>query len=86
MTSAPQMPHSAVEAPAARETALQKLVSAFILTGPTFLLLPGIFLGVWNFGALVLGWFVFGLWSGASYDPARGTVEEGESELVGTMK
>jgi nitric oxide reductase subunit B len=34
-------------------------------------------------GALVLGWFVFGLWSGASYDPTRGTVEEGEAELVG---
>jgi nitric oxide reductase subunit B len=33
-------------------------------------------------GALVLGWFVFGLWTGTSYDPSRGMVEEGESELV----
>jgi nitric oxide reductase subunit B len=34
-------------------------------------------------GALILGWFVLGLWTGASYDPSRGTVQEGESELVG---
>jgi nitric oxide reductase subunit B len=33
-------------------------------------------------GALVLGWFVLGLWTGHSYDPARGVVREGESELV----
>lgn len=37
-------------------------------------------------GALVLGWFVFGLWSGHSYDPARGVVEEGESELILTER
>jgi len=33
-------------------------------------------------GALVLGWFVFGLWTGHSYDPSSGTVQEGESQLV----
>jgi nitric oxide reductase subunit B len=33
-------------------------------------------------GALVLGWFVFGLWTGHSYDPSAGTVQEGESRLV----
>lgn len=102
------MTHSAVEAPAAHEKALQKLVTAFISTGLAFLLLPGTFLGVRNLIAIsnhraahslspawiqahgqaqMFGcWFVFGLWSGASYDPARGMVEEGESELVGTMK
>ena len=37
-------------------------------------------------GALVLGWFVLGLWTGASYDPSRRTVEEGESELVGAAR
>ena len=52
MTSAPQMPHSAVETPAARETALQNLVTTFISTGVAFLLLPGTFLGVWNLIAI----------------------------------
>ena len=33
-------------------------------------------------GALILGWFVLGLWTGASFDPARGEVKEGESELI----
>jgi len=33
-------------------------------------------------GALVLGWFVFGLWTGHSYDPSAGAVQEGESRLV----
>jgi nitric oxide reductase subunit B len=37
-------------------------------------------------GALILGWFVLGLWTGHSYDAARGMVEEGESELVLTGK
>ncbi len=37
-------------------------------------------------GALILGWFVFGLWTGSSYDPSRGSVEEGESELVGAAR
>ncbi len=39
--------HTGREA-AIRERALQKLVTAFICTGLTFLLLPGTFLGVWN--------------------------------------
>src|SRR6185312_16374962 len=52
VTSAPQMPHSAVETPAAREIALQKLVTTFISTGLAFLLLPGTFLGVWNLIAI----------------------------------
>ncbi|XXZ23369.1 hypothetical protein WME92_06790 [Sorangium sp. So ce307] len=29
-------------------------------------------------GALLLGWFVLGLWTGRSFDPAKGRVEEGE--------
>ena len=37
---------------AARELALQKLVTAFISTGLAFLLLPGTFLGVWNLVAI----------------------------------
>ena len=37
-------------------------------------------------GAVVLGWFVLGLWTGSSYDPSGGTVEEGESQLVGAGK
>lgn len=37
---------------AARELALQKLVTAFICTGVAFLLLPGTFLGVWNLVAI----------------------------------
>jgi uncharacterized protein involved in response to NO len=52
VTSAPQMPRSAVETPAAREIALQKLVTTFISTGLAFLLLPGTFLGVWNLIAI----------------------------------
>jgi uncharacterized protein involved in response to NO len=37
---------------AARELALQKLVTAFICTGLALLLLPGTFLGVWNLVAI----------------------------------
>jgi nitric oxide reductase subunit B len=37
-------------------------------------------------GALVRGWFVLGLRTGGSYDSSRGTVEEGESELVAVGK
>jgi nitric oxide reductase subunit B len=40
---------------------------------------------IFAFGALVLGWFVFGLWTGHSYDPAGGVVREGDSELVGAV-
>jgi nitric oxide reductase subunit B len=32
-------------------------------------------------GALILGWFVFGLWTGRSYDPKKGHLVEGELEL-----
>jgi uncharacterized protein involved in response to NO len=35
-----------------REKALQRLVTAFICTGLTFLVLPGTFLGVWNLVAI----------------------------------
>jgi nitric oxide reductase subunit B len=38
------------------------------------------------FGALILGWFVMGLWTGVSYDPSKGMVQEGESALVGTAR
>lgn len=40
------------ESPAARERKLQTLVTAWILTGLFFLLLPGTFLGVWNLIAI----------------------------------
>jgi hypothetical protein len=41
-----------VDEPAARERALQRLVTAFISAGLIFLLLPGTFLGVWNLIAI----------------------------------
>ena len=37
---------------AARETALQRAVTAWIVTGLVFMLLPGTFLGVWNLVAI----------------------------------
>jgi nitric oxide reductase subunit B len=37
-------------------------------------------------GALVLGWFVLGLWTGHSYDASKGVVHEGEAELVGAER
>jgi nitric oxide reductase subunit B len=36
---------------------------------------------VFAFGALVLGWFVLGLWTGHSLDPGKGRLEEGELQL-----
>lgn len=40
---------------------------------------------IFAFGAVVLGWFVFGLWTGHSYDPSGGVVREGAAELVGAI-
>jgi nitric oxide reductase subunit B len=36
---------------------------------------------VFAIGALVLGWFVLGLWTGRSLDPGKGHIEEGELTL-----
>ncbi|HEY6988931.1 MAG TPA: hypothetical protein VH369_11135, partial [Bryobacteraceae bacterium] len=52
MTSAVLTAKPPVEESAARERALQRLVTAFISTGLVFLLLPGTFLGVWNLIAI----------------------------------
>jgi uncharacterized protein involved in response to NO len=53
MTSAQQAPSAPVQdSAAARERALQKLVTIFVCTGLAFLLLPGTFLGVWNLIAI----------------------------------
>jgi uncharacterized protein involved in response to NO len=40
--------HSKVQSAIERERGAQRLVTAFILTGLAFMLLPGTFLGVWN--------------------------------------
>jgi uncharacterized protein involved in response to NO len=52
MSSNPHAVGAAARECAAREIALQKLVTAFICTGLVFLLLPGTFLGVWNLIAI----------------------------------
>lgn len=52
ISPAPYAAPAAAEEAARRETALQKLVTAFICTGLAFLLLPGTFLGVWNLIAI----------------------------------
>lgn len=43
-----QLPNSHGQGAIARERGAQKLVTAFVLSGLTFMLLPGTFLGVWN--------------------------------------
>lgn len=52
MTSVRRVTPPALDEAGRRETALQKLVTAFICTGLGFLLLPGTFLGVWNLIAI----------------------------------
>lgn len=48
----PAAPAPVAAQPVLREKALQKLVTAFILTGLLYMALPGTFLGVWNLIAI----------------------------------